>query len=102
MNGIAAEFAVEVLVHFQKRDGNALPGKKQGKHGAGGPAPNDAAGRLVNVPNSFVRGTGGGSGRSGHARFHLISRILASSRYGRKSGSTRNLTGNAWSCKNAA
>jgi hypothetical protein len=29
MNGVAAEFAVEVLVHFEKSDGNAAAGEKQ-------------------------------------------------------------------------
>ena len=101
MNGVSAKLAVKVLVHFQKRDRNALPGEKQGQHRAGGTAANDAAGSLLNVANFFIRGAGGGSRRSGHARLTSTRSFLRPCE-SEDICPTRNLSGNGWSCKNSA
>jgi hypothetical protein len=77
MNGVATEFAVEVLVHFKQRDGNAAASEEQRKHRARGAAAGNAAGTLLNVADLIVRGTGGSSWRGGHQKFHLGPEILA-------------------------
>src|ERR1700730_13818766 len=46
MNGVAAEFAVEVPVHLQQRDGNAASREEQRQHRARGTAADDTAGSL--------------------------------------------------------
>src|SRR6267143_5677690 len=51
MNGVAAEFAVEILVHLKKSDRNAAPGEEQRQHDAARPAAHDAARGLLDVDN---------------------------------------------------
>ena len=71
MNRVAAEFAVEVLVHFQQRDRNAPASEQQRQHRARRTAADNAARGFLNVSKLFVRGASGNSGRSGHGAFHL-------------------------------
>src|SRR5215469_12319989 len=67
MNGVAAEFAVEVLVHFQQRYGNSAAGKEQSKDGSGGPSADDATACHLNVTNLVVlRLLRSRSGQRGH------------------------------------
>ena len=76
MNGVPAEFAVEVLVHLKERDGYAAASKEQRQHRAGGSAANNAAGSFLNVANLLVRGAGGSSWRGGHQMVHLGPEII--------------------------
>src|SRR6267378_4066073 len=83
MNGVAAEFAVEVLVHFKKCDRNAATSQEQRQHRASGTATDNTAGSFLNVSEFLVCRSSGNSGRSGHGSFSPRSR---------KSCTVRNLT----------
>ena len=54
MNGIASEFAVEILVHFEKRDRNSAPREKKSEYGSARPASGNATGSLLTVDNLSV------------------------------------------------
>src|SRR5258707_3593585 len=54
MNGIAAEFAVEVLMHFKECDRNAAKGQEQRQHRASGTATDDTAGSFLKDRKSVV------------------------------------------------
>src|SRR5882762_2295496 len=71
MNGVAAEFAVEVLMHFKECDRNAATGQEQRQHRASRTATDDTAGSFLDVSEFLVCRSSGSSGRSGHGSFHL-------------------------------
>src|SRR5260370_21308915 len=77
MNGVAEEFAVEVLVHFKKCDRNAATGQEQRQHRASGTATDDTAGSFLDVSEVLVCRSSGSSVRSCHVSFHLGPRNLA-------------------------
>jgi hypothetical protein len=54
MNGIAAEFAVEILVHFEKRDRDSTPREQKSKYGSAWPATGNATGSFLSVDNFGV------------------------------------------------
>src|SRR6516164_7513955 len=49
MNGVAAKFAIEILVHFKERYAYATTRQKQRQHGPGRAAADDAARRALIV-----------------------------------------------------
>jgi hypothetical protein len=51
MDGVAAKFAVEILVYFKKSDRNAASGEEEGQHSAAGPTADDTARCLLDVDN---------------------------------------------------
>src|SRR5437773_3320564 len=61
MNGVAAEFAIEVLVHFEEGDVDVSAGEKHSEHRATWSATNDAARRTVrSMPTTVSSGLGWG------------------------------------------
>jgi len=63
MNGVAAEFAIEVLVHFEERDVDAAAREKQREHRSARAATDDAAGGALHADNGVL---GLGLGRETH------------------------------------
>jgi hypothetical protein len=63
MNRIAAEFAVEILVHFEERYGDPAPRKKQSKRCASWASANNAARSLLNIEDFALMGLGAGDYR---------------------------------------
>jgi hypothetical protein len=59
VNGVAAELAVEVPVHFQKRYGNSATREEQSEYRASGPGADDTAARGLDVANFIGRGLRG-------------------------------------------
>ena len=54
MNRVASKFAVEILVHFEKRDRNSAPHEKKSEYGSARPASGNATGSLLTVDNLSV------------------------------------------------
>src|SRR5580704_13778099 len=55
MNGIAAEFAVEILVHFEKGDRDSAPREQKSEYGSAWPATGNATGSFLSVDNFSAR-----------------------------------------------
>ena len=53
MNGVAAELAVEILVHFEQRHRDAAAREEQRQHGAARPSAHDAARGLLDGADFF-------------------------------------------------
>jgi hypothetical protein len=49
MNRVAPEFAVEILVHFEKRDRDSVPCEQKSEYGSAWPATGNATGSLLTV-----------------------------------------------------
>jgi hypothetical protein len=49
MNGIAPKFAVEILVHFEKRDGDPAPREQKSKYSSAWSATGNATGSFLTV-----------------------------------------------------
>jgi hypothetical protein len=60
VNGVAAELAVEVFVHFEKRYGNSATREEQSEYRPSGPAANDTAAGGLDVTNLIGPGWRGG------------------------------------------
>src|SRR5262249_3310274 len=54
VDGVAAEVAVEVLVHFQERDGDTATCEQQREHGTTRSASDNGTGAVLNVATAFV------------------------------------------------
>ena len=88
MNGIASEFAVEILVHFEKRDRNSAPREKKSEYGSARPASGNATGSLLTVDNLSVSSLRLNrieklrrQGSSSVGRFHVKLLVLSKQRF---------------------